>query len=146
MYIRSRSLRGGSIAELPVAIWLLMCVLVFPMIVLGTMTLRYTFLSFAAASAAKAAALQYTVLDAKAAAAVTVERVSKSFSGLSGVTIKTTIIGLPEGGQSQPISPPSMQVSVTGTLDPIISIPGVIGPFPCTVVATEVCAHPDVFF
>lgn len=170
---------GNAIVELPLALWMLFFCILFPLIALSTMGLRYTFVVLAAHDAAKAAsraplfatdipgsAGTSTQLSAVNAAQAAATKVCNSFAGVSiEPPVDVTILEFapPEfAGPNVPLGPPTIishpknaplgatydpghiykiKVDVKATLDPLVTIPGVVGPYTTTVSAQQVAEN-----
>lgn len=155
-YRRVRSCKGYKMAELGPALFLAFVVLLFPMMTLATLGMRYTFLLIAAKEAARVAAKCSTFttntsssnLSAKNLAPQIVNMYVAKFPGISvsQTDVLLMIYNIPNNTTTiQTTSPTSIdtinnvydiQVRVTATVRPLImngsffgSIPGLTAPF-----------------
>ncbi len=144
--------RGNSMVELPLALWLILVCLAFPLIMLATMAIRYGFFWNAAREAAQNAAKCQTFLanDASAGLISSVNTARfwavKSAQAFSGITLgpipgsgcQVFILYTDLGGTSgnQPADTPlataadplnnvyTIQVQLSGSFDPLLPMPG----------------------
>lgn len=159
-------------ADFPAAIWFLFICLVFPLIDLGTMSLRSSFFMNAARDAVHAAARATTFstdlgpdeLCAKSAALAQAQASVAAFSGISLTTCTTNLLITNINTQaitkqSTRLTQPadtntnyySIEVILVGQVSPLItfknnifgSIPGLTGPITITVAAQEYCENPQ---
>lgn len=165
---RKRS-KGSVIAELPVVLWVLFIVIVFPLIDLATAFLRVTFLyagvHLASISAARANTFSLP-LDGKPSATdeanSKLTQIKSAFSGLNVQDVKTEI--LITNNDTQVLSSSSVpltkqadvalnsyqiQVSATCSADPLITIPiplpvaGLNTPMTFNLNARQYCENPQ---
>lgn len=169
---RLRRLSGTTMAEMPVALWLiiLMC---FPMLMLATTTLRYGFFWNACREAAqRASACQTFLVDTpqgQSACTTADFWVNKAVGSFSGITVvgapNVYILQTNVATQTQTKNPNrtplavaadtntyiyDIQVELNGQVDPLIpfismmgSVPGLTGPFPVTVRSQYSCEIPQ---
>lgn len=162
--------RGNTLAETPAIIFVLVLGVFFPMVVLGSITLRATFLSVTAKDAAHAAAKAKTFQTGEAEkpsaidiANSVIAREGPKFSGISASSIKTSIVStdVTSGSVTRSSAPLTnvdtsrnvyaIEVAVNGKVEPIIrcetgffgNVPGLTSPMPLTVVACEMSENPQ---
>ncbi len=152
---RGRRQNGGSIAELPVAIFILFLILLMPLIDLATIALRTSFVHSAAhnacASAARALTFQANGEKGELSAVNIAKRdaLATKANGLAGVNftandVQIAIVGTPIKVGKAPIrtsSPLSeveaksylyqVEVSVNGSVEPLVTLsPNLFGQVP----------------
>lgn len=145
MHVReSRRERGSSIAELPVAIFVLLIVLLFPLLDLGTMALRSATIFEAARNAAHHAGRAKSFLqdggdgELSATNAAVKWSTMTCQSSLAGTTVKrsdvqASIIGTPFDTKKTPVRSSNplttvepetylyqIEVSITGSVEPLV--------------------------
>lgn len=168
--IRTRKrFKGSMIAELPLVLWVLFIVIIFPLIDLGTAFLRVTFLYAGVHLSSIAAARANTFLvplDGKPSAIneanSKLTQVKSAFSGLDVQDVKTEIIITNNDTQavsfsSVPLTKQAdvamnsyqIQVSAVCSADPLITIPlplavaGLNAPLVFNMNARQYCENPQ---
>ncbi len=168
--IRARNrCKGSMIAELPLVLWVLLIVIVFPLIDLGTAFLRVTFLYAGVHLGSIAAARANTFLvplDGKPSAIneanSKLTQVKSAFSGLDVQDVKTEILITNNDTQavsfsSVPLTKQAdvginsyqIQVSAVCSADPLITIPlplavaGLNAPLVFNMNARQYCENPQ---
>jgi hypothetical protein len=152
--------KGSATVELPLVLWFLFIVILFPMLNLGTICLRSYFLFQSchngALTAAKAKSFETSVgsdLSSKDSAKATVESIAKTWHGVRVNNILTQIIQTKISDHQETVysgkltTPPDLsantyqiRVTVTGETDPFVlfnlgflgGIPGLTGPMVIT--------------
>lgn len=161
-YTHKRSGRGTSIAEMPVALWLIV-IMCFPMIIVATATMRFGFLWNAAREAAMQASKCQTFQNDTAVGISAVNTAdlwaTKATAGFPGITInppvnvyivQTNVLSGTTTKNTSRLALPAaadtdnniydILVEINGQLEPLIrvpmggmTIPGLTDPFPLTV-------------
>lgn len=166
----NRTISGNSIAEMPVALIVIFCGMFFPLLILGSITLRTTLMSAAIKDAAHAAAKAKTFSSGTAAkpsaqeiAAVEAGRAAAKFSGITLDNVQTGIVttNLASKQVTRSTSPLTVvdtsknvyaiEVTARGRVEPIVrsktgflgNIPGLTGPMPLLMVASEMAENPQ---
>lgn len=165
-----RTARGGLVLELGPTLWLLFLMLVFPLLDLGTVAMRYTFLLGASRDAAEVACTAKTFLadfdathqSAVNSAAARANANISAFKGVKLISVQTNIVTTnlttkKVTTQSTPLTAPAdpstnmyqIQVIVKAQAEPLIpyvdglmpKIPGLSTPATFTVVSDEYCEN-----
>lgn len=160
MFLKIRSCTGSSLVELPIGIWLAVMVLFMPLLDLSLLGLRVGTIHAAARNGAREAGRADTFTQgALLASSKVVASLNAGFGGNTITKVQTAIVATPiDGGQPVKSTSPvaadpdnfvyQIEVLVQGTAAPLLEIdcfgdiPGLSGPFPVTVVATEMVEHP----
>lgn len=142
---RSRKESGALLAEAPVAIWLALIGLFFPLLCLCSCLLRFAFLETAAHQAAYDAALSKTFstdvsstdLSAVSMAVQTGRAVATSFTGISVQNISTRIIQSDSQTSAQVVYTSKLpapantsryiyliETTIVGSIDPLVNCQG----------------------
>jgi hypothetical protein len=113
---------GSYIVELPLALWILMVCVAFPLIMLATITLRTTFLDAVAKDAAHAAAKAYTFEapgeDGKPSAIQLAETAAgETASKFSGITVTSIVTKIAIKDSSNPSSTVEVRTTKLGESD-----------------------------
>ncbi len=159
-------------AELPVALWFLLCVFTFPFVDLATVAFRASFFMTAAQEAVHQAShcqsfktsISASSPSAQVEATAEAQTVAGSFTGVTISSVNTYIIAtnistLQSTVYSAPLTTPAntststymIEVVVKGEVNPIISynqsffgtVPGLTAPIPLTAAAQEFCENPQ---
>lgn len=166
-----RRQRGVAIAELPAALWLFLVCMLFPIIMLGTVSLRTSFLGLVAKEAAHAASRAKTFelttktdKSAKDLAQAAAENAALQFSGLIISNVDTGIIitsldNQKTTRQTKKLDIPantgqnlySIEVIVSGAVEPLLQfntemfgkIPGLTTPIIISTAAREMFENPQ---
>lgn len=160
MLLKNRKCTGSQLLELPIAIWLSVLALFLPLLDLSLLGLRVGTLHTAARNGAREAgrAASFTEAAEKASSKV-VESLNAGFGGNTLESVTTAVVATPiDGGEPSRSTGPiaadpdnfvyQIEVLVKGTAAPLVAItwfgdiPGLSGPFPVSVVCTEMVEHP----
>lgn len=168
-----RNHKGAMVAELPVAIWLLVIMFTLPMIDFATILIRYTFMVTAAQEAVHVASRTKSFLSNisgsevsavnGASAQATLAAASFKEITITKITTRILITNLSTkqvSSQTVPLAQPAdtglnlyqIETVLTGQINPIFKfnntgilpgIPGLSAPVPVSVAARAVCEFPQ---
>ncbi|HEY9684949.1 MAG TPA: hypothetical protein V6C86_25455 [Oculatellaceae cyanobacterium] len=165
---KARKRRGSATVELPVALWILVFVFLFPLIDLATIGLRTSFLYAALHQATWEAARAHTFqnsLDSQKPAVQlandTANSIVKQFNGIALTSIQTKILTTNIAtsavtSQSTPLSAPAdqsqniyqIQVTLKGSITPLVlwheklaAIPGMTAPLSIQLCDSQYCEN-----
>lgn len=161
MVLRIRRCAGLQLVELPISIWFAVLVLFLPLLDLSLLGLRVGTLHAAARNGAREAGRAATFTEAaQLASNKVIQSLNAGFGGNTITKVTTAIVATPiDGGDPTRSTAPiaadpdnfiyQIEVLVQGTAAPLLEvscfgdIPGLSGPFPVSVVSTEMVEHPQ---
>jgi hypothetical protein len=167
---RQRSNKGSFIAETPTILWVLFVLVVFPLVDMATVALRYTFVLTASREAAMAASRAKTYmanstmsdLSAANAAAAAAYNAGSSFSGITITDVDTRILATNLATQSTTrretvLTAPAdtdnflyaYETTVTADVQPLVTlgtnvfgrVPGLTAPITVAVTSQKICEN-----
>lgn len=166
-----RNSRGNAIADMPAVLWVLFVLILYPLIDLATVGMRYTFMLTASREAAMAASRAKTYFadasgtdkSARNAAAAAAAETAQRFTGLNITNTTTSILVTDLATNSvtrfnAPIPISSIdtannlyayEVTVTGQVRPLLvfngpvfgNIPGLTGPMNVAITSQKMCEN-----
>ena len=171
MITNSRNRHGHFSSELPPVLLVLFFLFVFPLMNLGTASLRYGLLATACRDGAHSAATSYTFQTGSpgkpSAVTSAPSAITKFISNYSGITLSdvdvdiiitnmnTQAISRSEGKLTNPANTQdnlyALETTITGRLEPLITynapyilnVPGLTGPMPVRLTAREFAESPQ---
>jgi Flp pilus assembly protein TadG len=162
----TRNRQGSTMADTPIALWLLFLGLMFPLMDLASITMRYTFLLAAARDGAFAGSREQTFTLADAALKAKINQTAASFTGITVNNITTNVVTTNISSKAvtrqptklaAPANPTTnlyqIEAQVQGTIEPFINmggitsivpnVPGVTAPVTTSVTCREYFENPQ---